>query len=101
MRLLGIGSFRGVIMAKIKLTKSAIDAAHPQAQAVELRDTMVPGLLCKITPSGRTVFLIQYRTKAGESRHTALGHEGGMTVATATTPQQERPAPGRRSGEPA
>ncbi len=26
-------------MAKIKLTKSAVDAAQPQAQPVELRDT--------------------------------------------------------------
>lgn len=43
-------------MAKIKLTKSAVDAAQPQAQAVELRDTLVPGFLCKITPSGRKVF---------------------------------------------
>jgi hypothetical protein len=40
-------------MAKIKLTKSAVGAAQPQAQAVELRDTLVPGFLCKITPSGR------------------------------------------------
>lgn len=32
-------------MAKIKLTKSAVDAAQPQAQAVELRDTLVPGFL--------------------------------------------------------
>jgi hypothetical protein len=30
-------------MAKIKFTKSAIDAAQPQAQAVELQDTLVPG----------------------------------------------------------
>jgi type IV secretion/conjugal transfer VirB4 family ATPase len=30
-------------MAKIKLTKSAVDAAQPQAKAVELRDTVVPG----------------------------------------------------------
>lgn len=30
-------------MARIKLTKSAVDAARPQAQAVELRDTVVPG----------------------------------------------------------
>ncbi len=28
-------------MAKLKLTKSAVDAAHPQAQAVELRDTLL------------------------------------------------------------
>ena len=32
-------------MAKLKLTKSAVDAAQPQAQAVELRDTLVPGFL--------------------------------------------------------
>ena len=54
------GSFRGVIVAKIKLTKSAVDAAQPQAQAVELRDTLVPGFLCKITPAGRKVFMLQY-----------------------------------------
>ena len=30
-------------MAKIKLTKSAVDAAQPQAKAIELRDTVVPG----------------------------------------------------------
>lgn len=37
-------------MAKIKLTKSAIDAAQSQTQASELRDTLVPGFLCKVTP---------------------------------------------------
>ena len=46
-------------MARIKLTKSAVDAAQPQAQAVELRDTLVPGFLCKITPAGRKVFMLQ------------------------------------------
>ena len=29
-------------MAKIKLTKSAVDAAQPQDKAIELRDTVVP-----------------------------------------------------------
>ena len=47
-------------MAKIKLTKSAVDAAQPQAQPIELRDTLVPGFLCKITPAGRKVFMLQY-----------------------------------------
>ena len=40
-------------MAKIKLTKTAVEAAQPQAQAVELRDTVVPGFLCKITARTR------------------------------------------------
>lgn len=36
-------------MAQIKLTKSAVDAAQAQAQPVELRDTLVPGFMCKVT----------------------------------------------------
>ena len=60
-------------MAKIKLTKSAVDAAS-QAQPVELRDTLVPGFLCKITPAGRKVFMLQYRTNAGERRKPAWAY---------------------------
>lgn len=63
-------------MAKIKITKSAVDAAQPQAQPVELRDTLVPGFMCKITPAGRKVFMLQYRTNAGERRKPALGLYG-------------------------
>ncbi len=48
-------------MAKIKLTKSTVDAAKVQAQALELVDTLVSGFLCKVTPAGRKVFLLQYR----------------------------------------
>lgn len=57
-------------MAKIKLTKSAVDAAQPQAQAIELRDTL------EITPSGRKVFMLQYRTNAGERRKPSVGQYG-------------------------
>src|SRR3546814_17868576 len=73
---LGNRVLRGVIMAKIKLTKSAVDAAQPQDKAIELRDTVVPGFLCKITPAGRKVFMLQYRTNAGERRKPALGQYG-------------------------
>ena len=88
-------------MAKIKLTKSAVDAAHPQAQAVELRDTLVPGFLCKITPSGRKVFMLQYRTNAGERRKPALGQYGELTVEQARSLAQEWLAQVRRGGDPA
>ncbi|WP_425480278.1 hypothetical protein [Xanthomonas theicola] len=50
-------------MAKIKLAKSAVDAAQPRAKDVELRDTVVPGFLCKITPKGRRVFMLQYHPR--------------------------------------
>lgn len=44
-------------MAKIKLTKSAVDAAQTQDNAIELRDTVVPGFPCKITLAGHQVFM--------------------------------------------
>ena len=76
-------------MAKTKLTKSAVDAAQPQALAVELRDTLVPGFLCKVTPAGRKVFMLQYRTNAGERRKPALGLYGELTVEQARSLAQE------------
>ncbi|EHF4995444.1 TPA: tyrosine-type recombinase/integrase [Pseudomonas aeruginosa] len=87
-------------MARIKLTKSAVDAAKPQAQAVELRDTVVPGFLCKITPAGRKVFMLQYRTNAGERRKPALGLYGELTVEQARVMAQEWLAEVRRGGDP-
>ena len=45
-------------MAKIKLTKTAVESAQPQAKDIELRDTVVPGFLCKITSTGRRVFML-------------------------------------------
>ena len=88
-------------MAKIKLTKSAVDAAQPQAEAVELRDTLVPGFLCKITPAGRKVFMLQYRTNAGERRKPSLGLFGELTVEQARSLAQEWLAQVRRGGDPA
>ena len=87
-------------MAKIKLTKSAVDAAQPQAKAIELRDTVVPGFLCKITPAGRKVFMLQYRTNAGERRKPALGQYGELTVDQARTMAQEWLAEVRKGGDP-
>ena len=88
-------------MAKIKLTKSAVDAAQPQAEAVELRDTLVPGFLCKITPAGRKVFMLQDRTNAGERRKPSLGLYGELTVEQARSLAQEWLAQVRRGGDPA
>jgi hypothetical protein len=89
-------------MAKNKLTKSAVDAAQPQVQTVELRDTLVPGFLCKITPAGRKVFMLQYRTNAGERRKPALGLYGDLTVDQARSLAQAQDVQlGRGLGLPA
>jgi hypothetical protein len=87
-------------MAKIKLTKTAVDAAQPQAQAVELRDTVVPGFLCKITPAGRKVFMLQYRTNTGRAPQARLGLYGELTVEQARVMAQDWLAEVRRGGDP-
>lgn len=87
-------------MAKIKLTKTAVETAQAQAQPVELRDTVVPGFLCKITPAGRRVFMLQYRTNTGERRKPALGLFGELTVEQARVMAQDWLAEVRRGGDP-
>ena len=61
---------------------------------------MVPGFLCKITPAGRKVFMLQYRTNAGERRKPALGQYGELTVDQARTMAQEWLAEVRKGGDP-
>lgn len=70
-------------MAKIKLTKTAVESAQPQAKDIELRDTVVPGFLCKITSTGRRVFMLQYRTNSGQPRKPSLGLYGELPIGTA------------------
>ena len=86
-------------MAKIKLTKTAVEAAQPQAKDIELRDTVVPGFLCKITPTGRRVFMPSTaRTPA--SPQASLGLYGELTVEQARVKAQDWLAEVRRGGDP-
>lgn len=85
-------------MAKTKLTKTAVETVLPQAQAVELQDTIVPGFLCKITPTGCKVFMPQYLTNAGERRKPSLGLFGELTVEQARALAQHWLTQVRRGG---
>ncbi|MBN0030944.1 DUF4102 domain-containing protein, partial [Pseudomonas aeruginosa] len=87
-------------MAKIKLTKTAVESAQPQAKDIELRDTVVPGFLCKITSTGRRVFMLQYRTNSGQPRKPSLGLYGELTVEQARVKAQDSLAELRRGGDP-
>lgn len=87
-------------MAKIKLTKTTVDATRSGAQDVELRDTLVPGFLCKVTPTGRKVFMVQYRTNAGERRKPAIGLFGELTVEQARSIAQDWLAEVRQGKDP-
>jgi len=87
-------------MAKIKLTKTAVDAATSGAKEYELRDTVVPGLLLKVTRAGRKIFMVQYRTNAGERRKPAIGRFGELTVEQARAIAQDWLADVRKGKDP-
>jgi integrase len=87
-------------MAKIKLTKSVVDAATFRAKEYELRDIAVPGFLLKVTPAGRKIFMLQYRTNPGERRKPAIGRFGELTVEQARSIAQDWLADVRKGKDP-
>jgi len=48
-----------------------------------LRDATVRGLQVRVTPAGKRVFMLYYRTKAGKERRPKLGEYGSITLAQA------------------
>lgn len=87
-------------MAKIKLTKSAVDTAEVTGKDYELRDTIVPGFLCKVTAHGRKVLMLQYRTNWGERRKPKIGQFGELTVEQARSIAQDWLADVRKGDDP-
>ena len=69
-------------MPRIKLTKSAIDALPtPKADVVHW-DAGLPGFGVKVTPKGRKVFIVLYRTGGAGSRlrKYTIGPHGRVTL---------------------
>lgn len=67
-------------MSKLKLTKTAAESSVPQAKEYELRDTVTPGFLLKVTPAGRKMFMVAYTAANGQRRKPAIGRFGEITV---------------------
>ena len=87
-------------MPKIKLTKTAVDAASAQGRDYELRDTIVPGFLVKVTPTGRKTFMLAYVANNGQRRKPAIGRYGEVTVEQARNIAQDWLAEVRRGVDP-
>ena len=87
-------------MPSLKLTKTAVEIARPEPRDYELRDTVLPGFLCKVTPAGRKVFMLQYRTPTGERRKPSLGTFGQLTVDQARKLAQDQLAAVRGGADP-
>lgn len=68
----------------VKLTKRTVDAAQPGAVDLYLFDSDLTGFGLKITPAGRKVYVVQYRTQ-GNKRRLTIGTHGSPW-----TPDQAR-----------
>ena len=78
-------------MPRIKLTKSAIDALPTPSSDVVYWDAACPGFGVKITPMGRKVFIVLYRTGGAGShlRKYTIGPYGRVTLHQARVAAQK------------
>lgn len=87
-------------MPKLKLTKTVVDAAQKDEAPYELRDTMIPGFLLKVTPTGRKIFMLAYIANNGQRRKPAIGQFGEITVDQARSIAQDWLADVRKGKDP-
>src|SRR6266436_7618845 len=78
-------------MPRIKLTKSAIDALPTPAADMVYWDAVCPGFGVKVTPKGRKVFIVLYRTGGAGSklRKYTVGPYGRVTLHQARVAAQK------------
>lgn len=87
-------------MPKLKLTKTVVDAAQKEEEPYELRDTVIPGFLLKVTPTGRKIFMLAYVANNGQRRKPAIGQFGEITVEQARSIAQDWLADVRKGKDP-
>ena len=78
-------------MPRVKLTKSVIDALPTPSKDIVHWDTVCPGFGVKITPKGRKVFVVLYRTAGAGSRlrKYTIGPYGRVTLNQARVTAQK------------
>lgn len=87
-------------MARLRLTEAVIKAAKPAQQDFVLWDTEVRGFGCKITPAGKKVFFVYYRTRDGQQRRPSIGPHGALKCETARQIAQELLSAVAKGGDP-
>jgi hypothetical protein len=78
-------------MPRIRLTKSAIDRLPSSSSDVVYWDASMPGFGVKVTPKGRKVFIVLYRTGGAGSklRKYTIGPYGRVTLHQARVTAQK------------
>jgi len=86
---------------KQKLTQRLCESVKPDPEKrLVVKDTEVPGLLLKVSPTGKKTFMLYYRTATGEQREPALGSFPQMSVDDARKKARIWRAEVDRGGDP-
>ena len=87
-------------MPKLKLTKRAVEKRQAGERDIILWDTDLKGFACKITPTGKRVYSVYYRTHDGRQRRPAIGAHGAVTCEQARAIARQWLAEAAAGGDP-
>ena len=85
---------------KRKLTKRFVESIKPGRKEIFVWDTDVPGFGLRVWPSGKRVYIFQYRTKHGHTRRPAIGQHGVVTADQARRIARQWAALVQEGGDP-
>src|SRR6202011_405582 len=82
---------KDILMPRVKVTKSVIDALPIPSKDVVYWDTGSPGFGVKVTPKGRKVFIVPYRIGGAGSRlrKYTIARHGRVTLHQARVSAQQ------------
>jgi integrase len=83
------------------LSKRLVDAAVPRSTEYQVFDGEIPGLALRVSPKGRKVYALFYRTATGRKRTLTLGSHGALTPEQARRLAKDRLAGVTRGEDPA
>ena len=71
---------RGLFLMRVKITKRTVDSIAPTDTDLVVWDTDLKGFGLKVTPTGRKVYFLYYRTSGGKQRRPTIGRHGEVTA---------------------
>ena len=85
-----------------KLTKRRVEGATPdESHDFFLWDSELPGFGVRVYPSGRLVYILQYRSNSRRQRRAVIGRHGPLTTEQARAKAREWLAEVAQGGDPA
>ena len=83
-----------------KITKRLVESIKPDEEVTFVWDTIVPGFGLRVWPSGKRVFIFQYRNRYRQTRRPVIGQYGAITPQQARTIAEQWSSEVKKGGDP-